>query len=37
MTFLAALIFLAVAGVVLWVFLGKDREEAEESMWDEYP
>ncbi len=37
MPFLAALIFLAAAGVVLWVCLGKDKDDAENGSWDEYP
>lgn len=37
MAFLAALVLLSIAGVVLWVFLGKESEEAEETSWDEYP
>ncbi len=37
MVFLAALVFFAVAGAILWVFLGKESEEAEEKQWDEYP
>lgn len=37
MAFLAALIFISVAALVLWVVLGEDKEETEENQWKEYP